>query len=111
MRVSAEKGLQERLSMGTLSLMSTLTRIRFLPTGIDRYASATPGHCTLQLSHLVLSSFLFRSLLPIQHDQSRVPYSGMHNMDNDSLGKNLVCTLFVCKGMPSDTVDDSSLLW
>lgn len=63
---------------GTWSLMSTLTRIRFLSTDIDRYASATPSHCTLQLSHLVLSSFLFHSLLPIRHDQSRVPLQWHH---------------------------------
>lgn len=77
MSVGAEKGLQERLSMGTLSLLSPLTRIRFLSTDMDRYAPATLGHCTLQLSHRLLSSFLFHSPLPIQHDQYRVPYSGI----------------------------------
>lgn len=47
------------------------------PTDLDWYASPTLGHCTLQLLLLVLRSFLFHPLLPIQRGQSRFSYSGI----------------------------------
>lgn len=65
-------------------------------------ASFSLASCTLFPDH-------FRH--PFQEAVSALTVPSTHNMDNAFLGKNLVCTLFVCKGVPSDTVDDSRLLW
>lgn len=108
MSVSAEKGLQERLSMGTLSRMSPLTRIRFLSTDMDRYAPATLGHCTLQLSHCVLSSFLFHSPLPIQHDQSRFLTVASFSSLPPPPKHSLVVSQCLCPAPPSPHVNWTS---